>query len=223
MKPIAVARRYCLADTPHLLADEDGVVPASALAVVADTGRLVSEVRRRCAARLRASRRRHQDQLRQQRSACEAGVLARAAELSRALQAERLALSDTAADLVSQVARDALRRLMVQLPDAWPAQSSVQLALSEWSSLQLKDEAVLHVHPDDLPLLPPKDAQAPWTVAADPALARGACVLTHSAGTVHADFHTNLEALQAALNQLPADAAAPPASTLTSPDRKSVV
>ncbi|MBB3194450.1 FliH/SctL family protein [Roseateles terrae] len=200
MKLMPVTRRLSLAATPHLLADADGVLSAADLETVTEASALVAAVRARCAAHLRASRRRQQQRLARQRAACESGVLSRMARLSQQLQDERRHVRETAATLVARVARDALQRLMVELPEAWPAQSSVQLVLAEWSTLGLKDEATVHLHPDDLPLIAPLRPDIPWTVAADASLPRGVCVLSHSAGTVRADFHANLEALKAALN-----------------------
>lgn len=203
MKPFPIARRLTLAHTPHLLADADGVLSAADLGVVTQASDLVRAVRSRCAAQLRRSRRRQQDLLARQRAACESMVLARAAQLSQQLQDERRGVRDTAATLVAQVARDALQRLMVELPDAWPAQSSVQLVLAEWSALSLKEEATVHLHPADLPLIAPLRPDLPWTLVPDPSLPRGACVLSHSAGTVRADFHANLQALSTALQSVP--------------------
>ncbi len=203
MKPFPIARRLTLAHTPHLLADADGVLSAADLGVVTQASDLVRAVRSRCAAQLRRSRRRQQDLLARQRAACESMVLARAAQLSQQLQDERRGVRDTAATLVAQVARDALQRLMVELPDAWPAQSSVQLVLAEWSALSLKEEATVQLHPADLPLIAPLRPDLPWTLVPDPSLPRGACVLSHSAGTVRADFHANLQALRTALQSVP--------------------
>ena len=195
-----IARRLSLAATPHLLADADGVLSAADLQTVTEASALVAAVRARCAAHLRSTRRRQRERLARQQAACESGVLSRVAQLSQQLQEERRSVRETAATLVARVARDALQRLMVQLPEAWPAQSSVQLVLAEWSTLGLKDEATVHLHPDDLPLIAPLRPDIPWTVAPDASLPRGVCVLSHSAGTVRADFHANLEALKTALN-----------------------
>ncbi|WAC75175.1 FliH/SctL family protein [Roseateles sp. SL47] len=216
MKPLSITRRYRLADTPHRLADADGVLSAASLGAVSEASALVAQVRGRCAAHLRALRQRQQRYLTRQRAACEADVLARAAQLSQQLQDERRKVRETAAALVAQVARDALKRLMVELPEAWPARSSVQLVLAEWTSLELKDEAVLHLHPDDLALMAPDRSPLPWTLMADPKLPRGACVLSHAAGTVRADFQANVEALQAALSPASTPPPATPSSSASS-------
>ncbi len=218
MKPIPIARRLTLAHTPHLLADADGVLSAADLGAVSHASDLVRAVRSRCAARLRRTRRLQQERLARQRAACEAMVLSRAAQLSQQLQEERRGVRDAAATLVAQVARDALQRLMVELPDAWPAQSSVQLVLAEWSALALKEEATVSLHPADLPLITPLRADLPWTLAADPSLPRGACVLSHSAGTVRADFHANVQALSAALQSVPVPPADPAPGDLARAD-----
>ncbi|SEK51704.1 Flagellar biosynthesis/type III secretory pathway protein FliH [Roseateles sp. YR242] len=199
MNPNWITRRHRLAGTHHHLEDEDGVLSAEALQVVVKAADLTGAVRARCAARLRAARARQREQLFRQREACEARVLAEVALLSRSLQNERRDLRASASDLVAQVARDALKRLMLALPEAWPVQSSVELVLDEWGAMKLKDEAVVHVHPDDLPMVAPAGKEAPWTFEADASIARGSCVLTHSAGTVQADFQANVTALHAAL------------------------
>lgn len=202
MKPFAITRRLTLAHTPHLLADADGVLSAANLGAVTQASDLVRAVRSRCAAQLRRSRRRQREQLDRQRAACESMVLARVAQLSQQLQDERRGVRDTAATLVAQVARDALQRLMVELPEAWPAQSSVQLVLAEWSALSLREEATVNLHPADLPLIAPLRPDLPWRLVPDPSQPRGACVLSHSAGTVRADFHANLQALSTALQSV---------------------
>lgn len=190
------------------------VLRRESLAVVRSVDELVVATRGACARHLRSARRRmkelrHQARLADseaialQRADAERDALVSLAAVSAALNEERKRLLDGAAALMSELARQTVKQLLLDVPHDWAARSSVGLLRDAWKTLTSDDEARLRVHPDAVSAVQAMAAEAGWSLTADATLARGHCVLVHAAGTLHADFSANVCAL---LNAVSSDA-----------------
>ena len=101
--------------------------------------------------------------------------------------------------LMVEIAHQAARRLLLDVPVAQPPQSSARLLLEAWQAMRGEGQALLRVHPDDLDPLKDIAHRADWTLLPDAALERGGCVLSHPAGSLHARYADNVRALLGAL------------------------
>lgn len=232
MNPTWISQRLSLSGLPLRL-DADGertgvaVLPRESLAVVRSAADVVGAARRACAGRLRAAREREREHRRRERAAASTRAaeaerditrraLIEAARIASSLKEEREQLLAAAEPLMARIAQEAARRLLLELPSDVVAGASARLLHHEWLALRGEGDAHLSAHPEDLPTLGSLAAEAAWVLVADPTLARGHCVLTHPAGSLHAHFGENVQALIAALDA--GSASAPDPLTFNPPE-----
>jgi flagellar biosynthesis/type III secretory pathway protein FliH len=126
-------------------------------------------------------------------------ALADAARIATALHDEREQWLADAGVLLVEIAHQAARRLLLEMPAEEQARSSARLLRDEWRAMRGEGQAQLRAHPDDLARLEDIAAGAGWSLASDGLLDRGHCVLSHAAGSLHAHFDENVHALLKAL------------------------
>ncbi|QNM97621.1 FliH/SctL family protein [Chitinimonas koreensis] len=132
----------------------------------------------------------------------EAAVWARAAALFDALQAARAATLQALEGELVALGQSLLQALAGQVAEAdrvLPVVRALLLAFHD------ERDATLFLQPDDLARVDAAGAgigaQPPWTLAADPALARGHCRLESPMGLARVSFDGRVAALAAALAQ----------------------
>lgn len=130
----------------------------------------------------------------------EAAVWARAAALLDALQAARTATLQALEGELVALGQSLLHTLAGQVAEAdrvLPVVRALLLAFHD------ERDATLFLQPDDLARLDAAvpGSQPPWTLAADPALARGHCRLESPMGLARVSFDGRVAALAAALAQ----------------------
>ncbi len=215
MNPAWITQRLALKGPAHRIGMDAEtacaeVVPLEALDAVRQAADVVASARRACAQRLRRTRereRRWRQRLRAQsleRAADEAAdlqcqALADAARISAALKEARDELLTASEHLMVEIAHQAAHRLLLDLPSEQPPRSSARLLHEAWRAMRGEGQALLRVHPDDLDPLKDIAHRADWTLLPDAALERGGCVLSHPAGSLHARYVDNVQALLGAL------------------------
>ncbi len=211
-----ISRRLPLSGLDVLIDDETTgtavVLRRESLDVVRTAAELVVKARRACARRLRAAREREcrwrqrararsaEQAAREAAEARDQG-LADAARISSALNQTREELLAASEILLLEIADRAVRRLLLDVPAEQRALSSARLLLEAWRAMRGDGVAQLLVHPDDLDCLRDVAAQADWRLLPDGTLERGRCVLTHPAGSLHASYAENVQALLDALTR----------------------
>lgn len=123
----------------------------------------------------------------------EAEALRRAAELIAAIEARHTAFLAEGGAIAVDLAQQMFARLTGALTPRERVEALLRRLLAEAPRRLVG--AVLHVHPDELALLPP----AGWDVQADAALQRGTCRLEAAQGEWRIDFSAAVAALQEAL------------------------
>jgi flagellar biosynthesis/type III secretory pathway protein FliH len=138
-----------------------------------------------------------QQQLADLREQAEAAVWQEAAALLSALKTGQQQLSATLQHGVDELALALFNAIAGSIAEADRIQPVTQNLLRHYGQIQ---EAVLYVHPDDLPQLAKNHPPWPWTLAADAQLARGDCRLENADGVTHATFAGHLAAVRHALD-----------------------
>jgi len=132
----------------------------------------------------------------------EQAVWRQADQLLAALRGQQAALRTEGGRMLAQLAREGLRRVLLDLPSGWAAESSVRQVLREWRGTRAAGQALLRLHPQDLAELPQALRAGPrWECVADSALAPGACVLSAGDVGISADYRGSVNSLVAALGQ----------------------
>jgi hypothetical protein len=102
--------------------------------------------------------------------------------------------------LLVYFARQALERLLIELPPEWPTLSSVNLVIKEWNSAT---EAVLHISPGDFPSVEKRLVDMPFCqLQVDEKLQAGDCRLVCSYAEFYSSFKGNVHGFLSALNTL---------------------
>ncbi|OWQ49332.1 hypothetical protein CDL60_00225 [Roseateles noduli] len=231
MNPAWISQRLPLSDLALRIddAEEGGASPAvlrrESLAVVRSAGDVVRAARSACAARLQAARERERRWRLHSRDRCTAALSHEAEQLRRVaiedaariastMRQDREQLLAAAESLLIEIAQQAARRLLLNLPAECLAQSSARLLRDEWRAMRGEGDARLRVPIDEAEALADIAAEAGWTLVPDALLARGQCVLDHRAGSLHANYGENVRAL---LDALPGPVSALPPACCTDP------
>lgn len=205
---------------PDKLRARGGVLRSRALGVTADAGlaaeRILQSARDQAAAMLAEAQQRasrltaeaeEQAQRREQEAVQRARVLTRDAERATLESADRLlkgleqanaAFLDRSKDMVVTLVQALYERLVrASTPRERIEAMLAQVSLEAPSRLA---DAKLHVHPEDVALLPALD----WEVKPDASLARGTCRLEAASGEWCASFDAAVDALKLAFAELAA-------------------
>lgn len=127
-------------------------------------------------------------------------VWQQATTLLAQLHAERLALREQAADMLSTMLAQLSKRLLLTFSDITPALSSVRLLVDAWAQHHAANNATLYLHPEDLLALPAELTHGPgWQVHSQSGLLRGDCVLAYDGYEMHASFNAHVTALSDAI------------------------
>ncbi|ANH70968.1 FliH/SctL family protein [Mitsuaria sp. 7] len=216
MNPAWISRRLPLSGCAVRIDDVDGedvgvgVLRRESLAVVRSAAEVVQAARQACARRLRAARERERrwrqrtreqsaQDLARESDEIRRRALADATRIAIAMRGEREQLIEAAEIFLIEIAHQAARRLLLELPAEQTARSSARLLRDEWRATRGEGVAELRAAPDDIASLEHIADDAGWTLAPDTQLTRGQCVLTHAAGSLHASYGDNVQALLAAL------------------------
>lgn len=141
----------------------------------------------------------------------QSAALAQAAQLIAQLEQAREDFFQQAEELLLRIAREGLRKLLLDVPDMWQDRSSVRLLLREFRETSLRQPAALHLRPEalgDVRQLEPNEAWAHLQLVADDTLAPGQCLLRCGQGDLRADYLASTEALYLLLD--PRSSLSPP-------------
>ncbi|MDQ0083819.1 flagellar biosynthesis/type III secretory pathway protein FliH [Variovorax boronicumulans] len=141
--------------------------------------------------------------------AAEVAVWSRAAESLRAIERTHAQLLAQSENLLLEMARAALQRLLLDVPADWPGISGIRLLLREQHELQDRGQIELRVHPDEVALL--QTRVGPSLHAAltpDAALRPGECLLICAQGELRTDYRASVAALIESLHRRPASSEA---------------
>ncbi|WP_431050680.1 hypothetical protein [Roseateles sp. L2-2] len=224
MNPAWISQRLPLSGLSLRIDDADEgeaspvVLRRESLSVVRSAGDLVRAARSACAARLQAARGRERRWRLHARDRCTAALsheveelrrvaLADAARIASAMRQDRERLLAASESLLIEIAQQAARRLLLDLPAEAVSRSSARLLRDEWRAMRGEGDARLRVPTDEAEALADIAADAGWTLVPDALLARGQCVLDHRAGSLHAHYGENVRAL---LDALPGPVSMPP-------------
>ncbi|HEY1395920.1 FliH/SctL family protein, partial [Roseateles sp.] len=139
------------------------------------------------------------DRLAAEAAELRAGALADATRIAIALNEAREQCLAAAETVLVEIAHQAARRLLLDMPAEQLARSSARLVRDEWRAMRVEGPTELRAHPDDLAFLKDIAADAGWSLSPDGQLGRGHCVLSHPAGSLHARYDDNVRALLKAL------------------------
>jgi flagellar biosynthesis/type III secretory pathway protein FliH len=132
------------------------------------------------------------------REGAERAVWQQAQQALQALAELRRQLAEQAEDLLMNTLREALERLLLDVPADWPPRSNLRLLLAERSA---DADARLLIHSQDRALLPCDSlADTACSIVDDDAVPRGTCVLTCMQGEVRASYRANVQSLVQALS-----------------------
>lgn len=135
----------------------------------------------------------------------QAATLSQAAQLLGQMEQARDEVLQQAEELLLQIVRACLHKLLVGVPASWQDRSSVRLLVREFrdATAQMQMQAQLHVRPEvmqDEGLLAPGESWPTLALVADETLAPGQCLLRCAQGELRADYHASVDALLAALH-----------------------
>lgn len=180
---------------------EDGIFTDAALAVTADA---------RVAAENILQRAREEAGKLAEEAARDADLTVDMAEQEVLSKAENLLVAlretnDKFLDRAEAVILDLVRELFLRMAADMGPEQRIETALKQLrrEAPRRMVDAVLHVNPEDLPLLP---VTSEWDVKPDSAIPRGACRLEASNGEWKADFDAAIKALTNSLDTAAAGA-----------------
>lgn len=129
----------------------------------------------------------------------EADVLQRAAVLLQKIEQKHNSMLDGAQELVIDLVNRLFDHLVMTSTPRERIEAGLRRLMREAPSRSI--EAALHVHPDDVALLP----DLKWDVKPDPTIAPGSCRLEAVSGEWQADFHAAAQAVADAFTRKSTD------------------
>ena len=177
----------------NTLRPRHGILRVAAMVVTSDAGDAADLILRNAQAQADELLARARDEACQAVRIAEQETIVHAARLLQALKNAQATFLNRSQDMVIDLAQGLFDRLVLDLTPRKRLEAALKRVLREAPPRLVLP--LLHVHPDDLSLLPTVE----WDVTADASLQRGMCRLEASNGQWCVDFNAGVAALKAGL------------------------